>query len=104
MRHHIQREEEFARHAAAFINTQSNRQSLITVTRAMLSPDERKADIFFTVLPENKEAEVAFFLTRNRAEFRDYLKKHTGNLRHVPTVDFILDAGEKNRQMLDTLE
>lgn len=103
MRHHIQREEEFARLAAEFINHNSNRQSLITVTRAVLSSDERRVDIFFTVLPEDKEDEVAFFLTRNRADFRDYLKQHTGNLRFVPTVDFILDAGEKNRQILDTL-
>lgn len=103
MRHHTQRGEEFAHLAAQFINQLSNRQSLITVTRSVLSQDERRVDIFFTVLPEDKEDEVAFFLTRNRAEFRDYLKKHTGNLRFVPTVDFILDAGEKNRQVLDTL-
>ena len=103
MRHHAQREAEFARLAAQFINTQSNRQSLITVTRSSLSPDSRRADIFFTVLPEDKEAEVAFFLMRNRSQFRDFIKKHSTNLRIVPTFDFQLDAGEKNRQHLDEL-
>src|SRR5690348_1701823 len=102
MRHHFQKEEALAHLAAQFINTTSNRQSLITVTRASLSDDEHRVTIFFTVLPEEKEPEVEFFLKRNRTEFRDFVKKHS-KLRVVPTLDFVLDVGEKNRQELDTL-
>ncbi len=103
MRHHDQREALFARLAAEFINTESNRQSLITVTRSKLSDDERRTDIFFTVLPEDKEEEVRIFLMRNRAPFRDYVKKHSENLRILPTFDFKLDVGEKNRLDLEAL-
>lgn len=103
MRHHDQREALFARLAAEFINTESNRQSLITVTRSKLSDDERRTDVFFTVLPEDKEEEVRIFLMRNRAPFRDYVKKHSENLRILPTFDFKIDVGEKNRLDLEAL-
>ncbi|MDQ5927861.1 MAG: ribosome-binding factor [Patescibacteria group bacterium] len=103
MRHHEQKEALFIRLAAEFINTESNRQSLITVTRGQLSDDERRVDLFFTVLPESKEEEVGVFLMRNRAPFRDYVKKHSENLRVLPTFDFKLDVGEKNRLDLEAL-
>jgi ribosome-binding factor A len=102
MRHHIQKEESFAHLAAEFINTASNRQSLITVTRARLSDDDRRADIYFTVLPNEKEDEVEVFLRRKRTEFRSFVKKHT-NVKILPTFDFLLDRGERNRQELDAL-
>ena len=102
MRHHQQKEEGFAHLAAEFINTESNRQSLITVTRARLTDDERKADIYFTVLPTEQEQPVATFLKRKRTEFRDFVKKHT-KVRVLPTFDFLLDIGERNRQELDAL-
>lgn len=102
MRHHAQKEEGFAHLAAEFINTESNRTSLITVTRATLSDDERRADIFFTVLPTEQEATAEVFLKRKRTEFRDFVKKHT-KARIVPTFDFQIDSGERNRQELDAL-
>ncbi len=102
MRHHIQKEEALAHLAAEFIHTESNRQSLITVTRAYLTPDERRADIYFTVLPSEQEEAVETFLKRKRTEFRDFIKHHT-NFRVLPTVDFMLDRGEKNRQELEEL-
>jgi ribosome-binding factor A len=102
MRHHEQKEEAFAHLAAEYINTESNRQSLITVTRAKLTSDERKADIYFTVLPTELEKSVETFLKRKRTEFRDFVKKHT-KVRYLPTFDFMLDVGERNRQELDAL-
>jgi ribosome-binding factor A len=102
MRHHTQKAEEFAHLAAEFINTESNRTSLITVTRASLSDDERRADIYFTVLPTDQEEAAEIFLRRKRTEFRDYARKHT-KLRILPTFDFVIDRGERNRQELDAL-
>jgi ribosome-binding factor A len=102
MRHHSQKEEVFAHLAAEFINTESNRQSLITVTRAKLTDDERRTDIYFTVLPNEQEEAVEVFLKRKRTEFRDFVKKHT-KVRILPTFDFLLDRGERNRQELDAL-
>ncbi len=102
MRHHAQKEEALAHLAAEFINSTSNRRSLITVTRAYLTPDERRADIFFTVFPDEREAEVMEFMTRKRAEFRGFVKTHT-KFRILPTMDFLIDRGEKNRQALEEL-
>ncbi|HXK40292.1 MAG TPA: ribosome-binding factor A [Candidatus Paceibacterota bacterium] len=102
MRHHAQKEEGFAHLAAEFINTESNRQSLITVTRAQLSSDDRRAEVYFTVLPTQQEDAVMEFLRRKRTEFREFVKKHT-KMRIVPTFDFLIDHGERNRQELDTL-
>ncbi|MBP9771520.1 MAG: ribosome-binding factor A [Candidatus Pacebacteria bacterium] len=102
MRHHIQKEEVLAHLGAEFIHSESNRQSLITVTRAHLTPDERRADIYFTVLPSEQEEAVETFLKRKRSEFREFVRKHT-NFRILPTLDFMLDRGEKNRQELEEL-
>ena len=75
----------------------------MTITRGNLSDDEKRSDLFYTVLPESKEDEVGVFLMRNRAPFRDYVKKHSENLRVLPTFDFKLDVGEKNRLDLEAL-
>jgi ribosome-binding factor A len=94
--------ETIAHRAADFFARESNRQSLVTVTRADVSPDLKNVVIFFTVLPEAKQEEVLHFARRNRPEFRDYLKT-TATLKFLPNVDFELDYGEKNRQRIDDL-
>lgn len=95
-------EEELHHSAAEFINRESNRSSLITVTRAMLSKDLASAKIMISVFPEAKEEEALHFLKRIRGDFRDYLKKTT-KLARFPVIDFVLDEGEKNRQHLESL-
>ena len=42
------------------------------------------------------------FAKRKRSEFREYLKKHSA-LQRLPTVDFEIDYGEKNRQRIDEI-
>lgn len=88
--------------AAKFIEEESSRTSLITVTNIHLSKDNKSAIIFFTVYPENQEETVLSFVKRQRSHFKDYLRKHSGLMR-LPSVDFRLDSGEKNRQRLDEL-
>ena len=41
--------------AAEFVRGIANNQSLITVTRADVSPDIRQATIFFTTIPDTQE-------------------------------------------------
>ena len=94
--------ETIAHRAADFFARESNRQSLVTVTRAEVSPDLKNVTVFFSVLPESAEATVLNFAKRNRSEFREFLKEHTG-LGRLPTVDFEVDYGEKNRQRIDDL-
>ena len=94
--------EQIAHLAAEFLQRESNRQSMVTITRADVSPDLARATVYFTVIPENHEEEALNFAKRKRSDFRTYIKKHT-NLRRLPYVDFIVDKGERNRQHLDTL-
>lgn len=101
-RRQTQVSETIAHRAADFFARESNRQSLVTVTHADVSPDLKNVMIFFTVLPETKQEEVLHFAKRNRTEFRDYLKQHA-MLKFLPNVDFEIDYGEKNRQRIDDL-
>lgn len=93
---------EFAHLAAEFINKESNRQSLITVTGAIVSSDGKRCDVLLTVLPEDKEHDAVDFLSRKRSEFRDFVKMRVRG-RTIPMFDFLIDTGEKNRQVLDQL-
>jgi len=95
--------EQIAHIAATFLERESNRQSLITVTRADVAPDLTRATVYFTVMPDTLEDGALGFVKRKRTEFRTYLKKHA-HLRRLPFVDFDIDRGEKHRQHLDTLE
>jgi len=87
---------------ATFIAAESNRTSLITVTNTTISPDLKKATVFFTVLPTDKEKEVLFFLKRNGKEIRSYLSDRI-SFKVLPFVEFEVDKGEKSRQHIDKL-
>lgn len=101
-RRQIKVAETIAHLAADFFARESNAQSLMTVTRAEVSPDLKNVNVFFTVLPEKFEANALAFAKRNRTDFREYVKKHTV-LKFLPTFDFEIDYGEKNRQRIDDL-
>lgn len=91
-----------AHHAAEYFERESNRQSLITVTRAVMSTDSVRATIYLSVLPESAEAPVISFARRSRGELRAYLQKAMPSVR-IPTIDVLIDEGEKNRQHIDEL-
>jgi len=95
--------EQIAHLAAEFLGRESNRQSLITVTRADVSPDMARSTIYFTVMPTSYEDSALEFTKRLRKEFRAHVKKNT-QMRRLPFFDFEIDHGEKHRQHLDTLE
>ena len=88
--------------AADFLNKESNRTSLITVTGANISKDFSKATVFFTVFPDDQQEQVLHFTRRKRADFKAYLKSHL-QLRRIPFVDFEIDTGEKHRQRIDEI-
>lgn len=91
-----------AQHAADFFARESAVSSLITVTRAEMSPDLKSAKIYLSVLPEMQEAETLKFAKRARSDFRMYIRAHSF-LHPTPMVDFEIDYGEKNRQRIDEL-
>ena len=88
--------------AGGFINRCSDRTSLITVTNISLSRDKHLATIFISVLPETKEETALGFVNRKRNEFREFVKVAI-KTRMLPSFNFALDEGEKNRQKIDKI-
>ncbi len=86
----------------AFIEENSNRQSMITITNVFLTSDFKRVTIFVTVFPEHSENAGIDFLKRQRSQARAYLKKHS-RLSRLPFLDFEIDKGEKARQRIDIL-
>lgn len=95
-------EQEIAHLAAQFLERESESKALITVTRAIASQNYHEVTIFLSILPQSQEAEALRSAKRLRSDFREYLRTHT-RFHPTPTVDFILDEGEKNRQRIDEL-
>lgn len=87
---------------ANFIQQEANTDPLITVTNVDVSPDQRRAIIFITTIPDNREPDALVFLKRNASEMRNYIKNH-GRLKRIPHLEFMIDAGERHRQHMDEL-
>ena len=88
--------------AAQFLERETNRTSLITVTSATVSPDIKQATIFITALPDTKETSALEFVKRKRKELREFFKKNM-QVKIIPFLDVKIDLGEKNRQKIDEL-
>ena len=88
--------------AAKFIQHEANTNPLITVTRVDVTPDLKKCVIFFTTIPDGKEADALIFLKRNATEMRKHLKENV-RIKNIPHLDFFVDAGERHRQHIDEM-
>ena len=75
--------------AAEFINRESNRNSLITVTKVAMR-DEKHAQIFISVYPQKDVAAAVDFLSRQHKEFLSFVKK-TVKLHFIPKLEFMAD-------------
>lgn len=95
----VQIAEAVAHIAGEFFSREANRDSLITVTRADISPDLANATIYISVLPESAEAKALSFAKRARSDMREFLKKKV-SFSTIPTLDVEIDFGEKNRQRI----
>ena len=96
-----ERFEEILKHLAAeFLSKESNRRSMITVTRVVSNDRGNLATVFFTVFPEDQEEAALDFIRRQRSDFRAYVK-YNGRLMKIPFFDFEIDRGEKARQKID---
>jgi len=87
---------------ARFLSLNGNGSSLLTVTRAELTKDGKRATIFFTVFPDEFEKTAVEFAKRKRSEFKEFIKENS-KLGRIPQIDFEIDLGEKNRQKIDNL-
>ncbi len=88
--------------AAIYIEKEANPSSLITVTRVVMSPDGKRANIMISVLPTEKENAAYGFIKRNLSELRKNIAKSL-KINPVPYLDVLIDEGEKNRQRIDEL-
>jgi ribosome-binding factor A len=88
--------------AAEYFSIESNQNSLITVTKVDLLDRGRRAIVYFTALPTEKEKGALEFARRRKRDFRQFImsKKSFG---FAPSVDFAIDLGEHNRQRIDEL-
>ena len=85
-----------------FIERESNKQSLVTVTRCDTAPDLSNVIVYVSVFPTDSEDQVIKFLNRRKYDARSYMKKRVMS-RVIPQVNFMIDLGEKNRQHIDQL-
>lgn len=86
-----ERVQEELQHAASdFINRESNRRSMITVTGVALDRRGAHANIFVSVFPEKETHAATDFLNRQTDAFRQFLKKNT-RLARLPRVRFLAD-------------
>ncbi|MCA9352008.1 ribosome-binding factor A [Patescibacteria group bacterium] len=93
---------ELTKTLAEFIERESNKQSMVTVTRCDISPDLKNVIVYISVFPTDHEHAVIEFLNRRKWDARDFMKKRIIT-RVVPFIEFHIDYGEKNRQHVDQL-
>ena len=88
--------------AAEYFGIESSNDSLMTVTRVDVLNKGKRAIVYFTTLPREKEAAALEFAERRRRDFRQFImsKKSFG---FVPQINFLIDEGEHNRQRIDEL-
>lgn len=94
--------QELKKVAQNFFQRESSGSSLITVTDASVGSDLKKATIYITVLPIDKENAALDFAKRMRTEMRSDIKKYLP-IKVIPFVEIEIDKGEQNRQKIDSL-
>jgi ribosome-binding factor A len=103
MNHRHQKREEYMKELAAeFISRESNRNSLITVTRMSLSHHEDSATVYVSVMPETQENAVMDFLSRQLSDFREFVKSKIQNGK-IPMFTFVIDEGSKLVRKIEKL-
>ena len=85
-----------------YVSIEANSFPLITITRVELSGKSHRAIVFFTTIPNEKENDALIFMKRQGSKVRNFLKKNA-SLKHIPHLDFMIDAGERHRQHIDKL-
>ena len=87
----IKKTESALLHAAAqFVSRESNRTSLITVTRVQVDDRTLHAHIYVSIYPESQAKTALEFLKRVQPDFRDYIKKNV-RMHMLPMMQFLQD-------------
>lgn len=86
--------------AQDFFQRESSGASMITVTKAEITKNLKKTDIYITVFPDSKEEHALNFAKRMRSDLRTEIKNKL-KIRTIPVVEIKIDIGEKARQKMD---
>ena len=101
-----ERSDKIAKHvleiASQFIERESNKTAIITVTRVELTDRDRGAILYISVLPESGEDSAINFLKRKRPEIREAIKKGL-RIRTIPFLDVQIDSGQKALHNIEAL-
>lgn len=87
---------------ATYIQHEANTNPLITVTSVSVSPDYRRVTVFFTTIPDDKQADALIFLKRHASDMRTHIKKKS-RVKFIPHLEFEVDYGERHRQHIDEI-
>ena len=88
--------------ASNFIERESNKTALISITRVELTDRDRSAMIYISVLPESGEESALNFLKRKRKDMREAVKNGL-RVRTIPFLDVAIDTGEKAVRTIESL-
>jgi ribosome-binding factor A len=97
------------REVSEVLHTRYQQESVyITITEVDVSPDHRKAHVFFSVIGDQERARVSLkWLQKNQREIRHQVGKRIV-LKHLPHLQFHFDPsiqrGNHILQMLDELD
>jgi ribosome-binding factor A len=75
---------------------------LVTVTHVDVSPDLKNADVFLTVIPDNKRGTALEIIRKQAGELRTELS-HALYARVVPRLHFKIDDDEVYAESLSSL-
>lgn len=89
-------------HAARFFSIESNRTSMITVTKVTSTNKGDRVTVYFTVYPEEREEAALDFARRKRSDFRGFVRDNS-RLSVIPFFEFEIDRGELVRQKIDDI-
>ena len=78
------------------------RNSFITITKVVVSPDKRKAEVLVGVMPPNHTQEILRLLLREKKHLRSLLA-HRLDIKRVPEIHFLEDKGLRIGELLQNI-
>lgn len=90
--------------AGALVDMKDPRIGFVTLTDVRTTPDLHRAEVFYTVLPDDEEtrAETA----QGLASATSLLRREIGSrlrMKHVPDLDFTLDPVPEHGRRIESL-
>lgn len=75
---------------------------LVSVTKVEVSSDLKKAKIFVSIYPIEKEKEALEALKNRLSDLRNYVKSQI-KMKFLPFFEIDIDRGEKSRQRIEEI-